>query len=780
MADNKLTISLFGDKYSSAFVKDFNLSSGSSAGENQIVYGASQINGSIKMYDLNGSILKACEKNKNIATQDVSISSKYLPWSKFSGKELIYDMSDRMLGLSLENKYFGSEIDKLQYNGYVCRPYTKNVNARALLEHILQQVFPDTIPYCVAAWDFVNGDITEKSNARNLNFLEIDGKTNTIKCFRPSNLMYGVKIKDGLSSDSFFVFYQNKSVTPSGYSFSKLRFVTRKETQDGKIDVSENGLIEAVNINSSGTARFTNSVGAKYFCIEANTDFNYDINNANGCTLEIQILDVTKALNLSFSSLGKRDSLGFINLPRLKPMSVRSALSKVGMLGQYTIKEDGTKSLTLCPARTSSEKNTIPDNIVTYPKKWMRTDVEYNPICTNNYDSIDMEYDVAKELVESANENIEIRGQDTPDLSIEYYYAGSSGYSNRHAYALIRKKITTTAPIIYKLNNLSVTLNSAGGYLPYSAISSDNSYRNDIKPNEWCDNYYFMGYKSFSDFKERTRYVTTGHGTAQTTSYYAAIEPKDDNTFYLLVCLPVERPNSLANAWRIDTISVSASYNTISYTSKNMLVGNNPISIDKNELINSDELANSLKNNILEDYSTGIEYGSVDMFYGGDNNIVSFEGCEDINGIPKTWKVVEVTSSYDGTIVKKLKLQQHICTKSLFTAVSDGGLGGGYKYYKEQHANNRSYYIIDLFDSLLPEYRDCTVTFAVGSSDFCTVSGFLKKEVQATVTWGDSNKYCYVSTILKKNGKRVIRVLFNSLISDSYNDLALKEILLYS
>ena len=86
MTDNKLTISLFGDKYSSAFVKDFNLSSGSSAGENQIVYGASQINGSIKMYDLNGSILKACEKNKNIATQDVSISSNICRGVNFLGK----------------------------------------------------------------------------------------------------------------------------------------------------------------------------------------------------------------------------------------------------------------------------------------------------------------------------------------------------------------------------------------------------------------------------------------------------------------------------------------------------------------------------------------------------------------------------------------------------------------------------------------------------------------------------------------------------------------------
>lgn len=779
MADNKLTIDLFGDKFSSAFVRDFNLSSGSNADENQIVYGASQINGSIKMYDLNGSILKVCEKNKNITTPDVGISSKYLWRSTFLGKELVYNMNDKMLNLSLENKYFGSTIDKLQYNGYVCRPYTKNVNARALLEHILQQVFADTIPYCVAAWDFVNGDITTKSNARNLNYLEIDGQTNTIRCFRPSNLMYGVKIKDGLSDGSFYVFYQNKSVTPSGYSFSTLRFVTRKETQDGKIDVSENGLVEAVNISSSGMARFSNSAGAKYFCIEANTAFDYDINIANGCTLEIQILDVTKALNMSFSSFGKRDSLGIINSPRLEPMSVRSALSKVGMIGQYTIEEDGTKSLTLCPARTSSEKNTIPDNIVNYPKKWMRTDVEYNPICTNNYDSIDMEFDVAEEVVEVVNENIEIRGQDTPDLTIEYYYAGSSSDSNRHGYALIRKKITTNDPIVYKLNNLSVTLNSAGGYLPWSAYGADNSYRNDIKPNEWCGNYYFMGYKSFSDFKERTQYTTTGSGTAYTTSYYAAIEPKDDNTFYLLLCLPVERSNSLTNAWRIDTISVSASYNTISYTTKNMLVGNNPITIEKNELINSDELANALKTNILDDYRTGIEYGNIDMFYGGDGSIVSFEGCVDMNGIPKTWKVTEVTSSYEGTIVKKLNLQQHICTKSLFTAVDDGGLDGGYKYYKEQHSNNRSYYYVDLFDELLPEYRDCTVTFAVGASDFCTVNGFLNKDVQTTVTWGDSSKFCYVSTLVM-NGKRVIRVLFNSLITDSYNDLALKEILLYS
>ena len=89
MADNKLTIDLFGDKFSSAFVRDFNLSSGSNADENQIVYGASQINGSIKMYDLNGSILKVCEKNKNITTPDVGISSKYLWRSTFLGKELV-------------------------------------------------------------------------------------------------------------------------------------------------------------------------------------------------------------------------------------------------------------------------------------------------------------------------------------------------------------------------------------------------------------------------------------------------------------------------------------------------------------------------------------------------------------------------------------------------------------------------------------------------------------------------------------------------------------------
>lgn len=707
---NKLELKINSKEFSRKYVKDFNLSIGCGVNSQDAEYGVTSPNGSITLYDIGDEIEEAI-KNKNIgAKNELGIESDYICYdsrgSQYIATDSKYNNAEKMLSFGVDYKNFGSQLDKIEYEGYQLKPYS--ITPFGLFEHIIQRFFPNYIPNNFGAWEFYG--------TKNLNIWNMGGLTvnnDRLICHAPRGFCYGVKLAQGIRRSVQF----ELNSTPSRFTY--LRIVARKgiHNEDGTIDIdlTDSGIVKQYDLVAGVKSySFYDANGADFLVIEAQDEgvtrnrphSLADTTSANYTDLDIR--NITSADTERYDSRVHDVPLGDIPYPRLDKSSIRTALKKVCCALQCTV-GDGSLTPILYSSR-SSDDGTNKWGTEYYPaikvkKPYIIKDIEEEVLLNNDYDSVDMRFDVVNETSESFLVEIDTsKSESSDDLTVSFAYIGSAS-SNKQRYAYIKKKITTNNKFIYSASDMSCSFGYGKGYLPYYSDTTQNKFDTITS---WGGTKYFWGMLGSSWFFSEVQ------GYLETIQYpdifISAVEPLDENTCYLLLAVPVERSSALTNSYMLDSITATITIKTVAYTERQTKKLSNPLALDKNELICTDTLAKQLVNNILYDYKYGIANAEIKLFGTLANSIkiddiYSFDGNTDENGILKTWRAKEHTYSYDGAIVESIKLQQFVCYKTLpmdGVSIIETSRSGYYDY------------TVPFVNKWLENYRDYTLIVSLG------------------------------------------------------------------
>lgn len=721
----KLILDLNQESFGKQYIKDFSLSVGQKNTSSDIEYGLVQAIGDVSLYDADNKISSAIKNKELFSQNNLAIWSDYINsqavGSQYIAKDSQYDNNDKTLSFSIENKRVGSNLDKIQYSGYQLRPYS--VEPIALLEHILQRVRENYIPQNFAAWEFFGG---KTANIWNMNTLRTNGATMT--CHAPRGLKYGVPMPYGIDTSVAL------RLTQSPSEFTTLRIVARKGVQnaDGtfSIDHSDTGIIKKYDLTQGvASYSFYGCLDARFLTIEAhdkgitanNPRSIFDTNNANytDLTIELQGYDQSQ-----YNSAVKCVPLGSIPYARLDKSDIRTALEKVCCVLQATVGDTGN-GFAIYSSRNSDQATNnrhmqyyVPNNI---KRTYTIGNINEEVLISNDYDSVDMSYSVGTKVDATYEEKIDTtRTINSDDLEVSFQYIGSAS-ENKHQYAFIKKKVTSDNLFWYDSNNMNIIVEEAQGYQPYSANEKENKLKTITI---WGGVHYFWGLQSSSLF------FSTAEGHLQAINYpelfLTAVEPIDEKSCYILLAIPTERSSSFERSYKISNITVSFSTKVISYENKQSKVLKNAIAINNTDLICTDELANKLINNILYDFKYGLPTADIKLF-GTDrinrhlDDIYTFEGNTDENGILKTWRAIEYNYSYDGAIIEKLKLRKFVCYKEIpsnYEVLTP--LRSGYFEYN-----------VPFVDKWLDDYRGFSLSVSVGGS--------LSASYQTLITDGSSS-----------------------------------------
>lgn len=673
-----------GDKtYNKAWVDNVSSTSQISSDAGSVNYGVIASTGSAKMRDINGQIRADIENGvlpiSNAPTK-VIINGNQIQEHITSDSD--YNIIDKELDLQFSDRL--SLLDKVTYGGMPLREYSMTAY------EMLDDVIGSYGGYCrerVINWtkyqheDAITTSISNNGiSVKTGDGWEIIGTSIRVTPNVQHTVRFSIKnIKEYVSDSGIAV--QVLSSAPT-------------DTDCSTISLASANLPKTADTTMLGNMQFSSNTDTVYFVL----NFGF-ANDAQDITVEISSITIdNKSLSRStqnecfsgvFSSaippyfvittttVKNVLSNKKIDYPYLPSATYRETIEKFCALGQLTMALDENGEIQFYGARPRYANETI-RNI---PNSYKISNLNRTLFLKNKIDGVDIKQDKVKdEVVVATNiynwdssldefsKNTDTATATDVEISITYY----------NGQITIPKKSN---------DNLEKMLRISDFKFSCSGIHSSGTVE-----KIWFDG--GSSYKfNYTSRQEETWQIETfsvsnksGSQTATLNNNFSLLVTQNDDEYTITFSIPVSENywywemyagNTYSDLqdYKATKLEVSlygdkrvVSFEEVDASSANIENATTTVSVPTNELMQARRAVDTIRDNIIEDYANGVPTATIDLFCGlGDwnngevikpNEIVTFDGDVDKNGIKNLWRVTGRTFKYNGAPILGLELQR--------------------------------------------------------------------------------------------------------------------------
>lgn len=690
MANIELKI---GDKtYNRKWVDDISSTSQISTDPAGINYGVIPSTGNAKLRDVDGEIRADIESGvlpASNAPTKVVINGNQIQEHITSDSD--YDVIDRELNLQFSDRL--SLLDKVSYAGMPLRDYL--MTAYEMLDDVIGS-YAGYIKNKVINWEIYSGsDIFIKRNASSNS---ITAQTSSLL---GAPLVVGVPVKVE-QNKTYSINYSIS--TNNDYTVSVSGSGIAVQIWDRKPPVGNYGYIAQTYLSTTkssniGALDFTPKTNIVYFVLF----FGYADNNQS-ISVDIKSLRVNDwSLNDATSKYYERKPIVYggqltgnsitisehlsqiiVQYPYLPKASYRETIEKFCTVGQLNCSLNSDGKFEFFCAKPIIRND---DVIVAVPNKYKISNLNKTIFLKNKIDGVSISYSaVTKEDVSGVfaasktfsatdyTRNVEVQtgGDDTVFNSFnELYYVKNVILSTPTKFELNTidiNKIDNVHCICYGLHTIqkATGFDKTTGEYTYETISETYETWEIPMPlvpeaekvtnfSQWIN----MG--SSPEFAYR---VTADNSiectiTKAYTGQKYQYKPTDDYDVRDEIC-----HTYLASSFTIELYGggTKLTFTETDCSSNNIDSANTPTQVQTNELIQEKETATSIRDNILDDYKSGISTSTIDLFCGLKNwengEIIQPNDVLTIEGEDGYWRVTGRTFKYNGSPTLSLELQE--------------------------------------------------------------------------------------------------------------------------
>lgn len=690
MANIELKI---GDKtYNRKWVDDISSTSQISTDPAGINYGVIPSTGNAKLRDVDGGIRADIENGvlpvSNAATS-VIINGKQVQEHITSDGD--YDVIDRELNLQFSDRL--SLLDTVNYAGMPLRDYS--MTAYEMLDDVIGS-YTGYIKNKVINWEIYSGsDKFIKRGASN----SITAQISPLLSGTP--LVVGVPVKVA-KNKKYSINYSIS--TNNDYTVSVSGRGIAVQIWDRKPPVGNYGYVTQAYLSTStstniGTLDFTPKTNIVYFVLffgYANTNQSISVSINSLRIDDWSLNDATskyyerKPTILYGDFVGYSDTIAehlseiVIKYPYLPKASFRETIEKFCTVGQLTcaLNENG-KFEFFCakPIRRND------DVVFAVPNKYKISNLNKTIFLKNKIDGVSISYNaVAKEDVSGVFAASKKFSSTNYTRYTEVQTGGSDTVLNSFNELYYVKNVILTAPTKLEQNTIDInkidnvhcicygrhTIQKATGFdydtgkYTYETISEADETWEIPMPlvpeaekvtnfSQWINmgSSPEFGYRLTAD--NSIECTITKAYTGQKYQY----KPTTNYEVHDEIC-----HTYIASSFTIELYAggTKLTFTETDCSSDNIDSANTPTQVQTNELIQEEETATSIRDNILDDYKNGVSTASIDLFCGlndwENGEIIQPNDVLTIDGENGYWRVTGRTFKYNGSPTLSLELQE--------------------------------------------------------------------------------------------------------------------------
>lgn len=667
-----------GDKtYNRKWVDDISSTSQISTDPAGINYGVISSTGSAKLRDVDGEIRADIESGvlpvSNAQTK-VFINGNQIQEHITSDSN--YNIIDRELNLQFSDRL--SLLDKVTYEGMPLRDYSMTAY------EMLDDVIGSYGGYCKEMpinWvKYQNGDailVSPKSNA-----IVVNTKSGYEIIGTPLKVTPNKKVQIEFSiSTTAYTALSGKTGIP-------VQVLKSKPTDsDCSSILLASSYLDKTGKENKGVLQFTPATDLVYLVI----NFGYAADNQTGVTAQINYIRVdgnalslatrSKAFNVSPAIGAVSATIGDklfgieIKYPYLPKTTYRETIEKFCVLAQMTLALDEDGKIVFYDARPLLKDN---ETATIVPNSYKITNLNKTLFLKNKIDGVDISYMKVSDNVDidtlwhtwsSANNDYTKKTDSTPFadvyISIQYYIG------------------TVTMPI-KSSDNLKQLLEATDFKFLSTGIHTSGVITSKVSGDNGS---FYYKYKYTKEEKEswtidkysETNYSGTTTATLPNNSTFEANIvgenivinfklPASQNYQYYEMALDgtIKSDVQIYNAEKFEVSfygnTKEISFEEVDCSSQNIENAVTPVSIPTNELLQDEKVVASIRDTILDDYSSGIQTADIDLFCGLGNwengEIVQPNKLLKFDGEDGEWRVTGRTFKYSGEPTLGLELQK--------------------------------------------------------------------------------------------------------------------------
>lgn len=704
-----------GDKtYNRKWVDDISSTSQTSTDPAGINYGVISSTGSAKLRDVDGEIRADIESGvlpvSNVPTS-VIINGNQV--QEHITNDSDYDVIDKELNLQFSDRL--SLLDTVNYAGLPLRDYS--MTAYEMLDDVIGS-YTGYIKNYVINWEIYSGsDIFIK---RNSSSNSITAQTSSSVSGTP--LVVGVPVKVAKNKKCSI----NYSIsTDNDYTVSVSGRGIAVQVWDKNPPVGNYGYVTQTYLSTSastniGTLDFTPETDIVYLVLffgYANDNQSISVSikslRINGWSLS----DATSKYYERKPAVAHNELTGYSNTiaehlseiiikyPYLPKASFRETIEKFCTVGQLACTLNSNGKLEFFCEKPLTRRDDI---IVTVPNKYKISNLNKTVFLKNKIDGVSISYSaVTKEDVSGVFAASKTFSATNYTRNIEVQTGGDDTVLNSFNELYYVKNVILSAPTKFDLNTIDInkidnvhcicygrhTVQKATGFdyttgkYTYETISEDNETweipmslvygaENVANFSQWIN----MG--SSPEFEYR---LTSDNSiectiTKAYTGQRYQYKPSDDYDVRDEIC-----HTYLASSFTIELYGggTKLTFTDTDCSSSNIDSATTPTQVQTNELIQEEKTATAIRENIIDDYKSGVPTATIDLFCGLKNwengEIIQPNDVLTIEGEDGYWRVTGRTFKYNGSPTLSLELQKqktkdwHYITGGIdFGTISDG------------------------------------------------------------------------------------------------------------
>lgn len=675
-----------GDKiYNRKWVDDVSSTSQISTDPAGINYSVIPSTGSAKLRDVDGEIRADIESGVlPVSNATTKISANGNQIQEHITSDSNYNIIDRELNLQFSDRL--SLLDKVTYEGMPLRDYSMTAY------EMLDDVIGSYGGYCKEMpinWvKYQNGDaifVSSKSNAIVVNTksgYEIIGTP--LKVTPNKN----VEIEFSISTTAYTAL--------SGKTGIPVQVLNSKPTDsDCSSILLASSYLDKSGKENVGVLRFMPTTDLIYLVI----NFGYAADNQTGITAQINYIRVngnslslatkSKAFNVLpavgavSATIGDKLFGVEIKYPYLPKATYRETIEKFCVLAQMTLALDEDGRIVFYDARPllkDNEKTTI------VPNAYKITNLNKTLFLKNKIDGVDISYMKVSDKVDintlwdtwsSTNNNYTKKTDNTPFtdvyISIQYFIGT----------ATIPIKSSDNLKQILEATDFKFlsTGTHTSGIITSKVVSDSGGYGYNYEYTKREKESWTIDKFSETNYSGTTTATLPNNSTFEANIVGENIVinfklPASQNYHYYEMALDgtIKSDVQIYNAEKFEVSfygnTKEVSFEEVDCSSQNIENAVTPVSIPTNELLQDEKVVASIRDNILDDYSAGIQTADIDLFCGLGNwengEIVQPNKLLKFDGEDGEWRVTGRTFKYSGEPTLGLELQkQH----DLLTAI---------------------------------------------------------------------------------------------------------------